>query len=72
MCEPGKPSSSVVPQNLLDCIIILEKASSQFSWKITRNLKSFSLVIKSFGAKNAMSLKDSQDCLWNGSSGQIY
>ena len=54
------PSSSLIPKTLLDCIITLEKDNSQFSWKLTRKLKEFPLVVISVGAIHVTPLTDGQ------------
>ena len=41
MGNPDKPLFSVILQTLLDCINVLERDDSKFSWKLTRHLKGF-------------------------------
>ena len=45
-------AANFIPKTLLDVICIIESDESQYSWKLIRNLDSFSLVVKS-RAKNA-------------------
>ena len=55
MDSSDKPSSAVI---LLDCSNLIEKEQSKFSWKLTRNSKGLSPVVKTFTAKNVKPLKD--------------
>ena len=53
--KPDKPLSSVIPKALLECI-----KYPKASWKLTRNMKGFSLAIRTFAAKTAKPLKGGQ------------
>ena len=63
MDKPDKPLANVIPQILLDCPNVLDKRDLTISWKLTRHLKGFFLVIKTFGLKNVVPLKDCRTAL---------
>ena len=60
MGEPDKPLTSVIPKALLECINVLDREEPKASWKISKNSKGFSLVIRTFAAKTVTPLKDGQ------------
>ena len=46
MKRQDKPASSFIPPTMLDIICLLENDEFQASWKLIRNLDSFSLIVK--------------------------
>ena len=60
MNEPDKPLTFLIPKALLECINVLDREEPNASWKISKNTKGFSLVIRTFAVKNVTPLKDGQ------------